>query len=123
MPKIVNLDPPTPFISQIQEEDIGPIVLVNTFFVPKEKATEFIACWKNGSEYMKSCPGFISAQLHRGAAGSQLFVNIATWESAAALGRAHSDPEFRALNSKHPEGIIIYPHIYQKIAVEGICVA
>jgi|ERR1022692_649799 heme-degrading monooxygenase HmoA len=122
MPKIVDLDPPTPFISQIHA-DTDSIVLVNTFFVPKEKATEFLVCWKDGSEYMKSCPGFISAQLHRGTAGSQLFVNIATWESAAALARAHTDPEFSLRSSRHPDGIVIYPHIYQKVAVEGICVA
>lgn len=120
MPGMIDLDPTTSFMSQLREET-GPIVLVNTFFVPREKTEEFLACWREDAAFMKSCPGFISAQLHRGTAGSQLAVNIATWESTEALARAHSNPEFRARSSKHPDGVVVYPHVYQKIAVEGIC--
>lgn len=122
MAEMADLDPATPFASQLREKS-GPIVVVNTFLVPREKITEFLARWQQDSAFMKSCPGFISAQLHRGTAGSQLVLNIATWESTEALARAHADPRFRARAGEHGDGIVVYPHIYQKIAVEGICVA
>lgn len=120
---MADLDPSTPFASQLLEKS-GPIIVVNTFFVPREKIAEFLAGWQQDSAFMKSCPGFIRAQLHRGTAGSQLVLNIATWESTEALARAHADPRFRArAGGGHGDGIVVYPHIYQKIAVEGICVA
>jgi heme-degrading monooxygenase HmoA len=120
MTTMEDLDPSTPLASQFRAET-GSIVLMNTFFVPRDKIEEFLACWQRDSAFMKSRPGFISAQLHRGTAGSHLLMNIAVWESTEALARAHADPEFRKRASQHPDGIVVYPHIYQKIAVEGIC--
>jgi quinol monooxygenase YgiN len=122
MIKIDTLDPSTPLASQFQEKT-GSIVLINTFFVPRQLMAEFLKIWQDDASFMKASPGFISTQLHRGTADSQLIVNIAVWESTAALFRAHSDPEFRAKASKMPDGIVAYPHIFEKIAVENVCVA
>ncbi|WP_326599898.1 antibiotic biosynthesis monooxygenase family protein [Streptomyces sp. NBC_01803] len=122
MPQVAHLDPSTPMPAQLQEKT-GPIVLVNTFFVPREAMDEFLELWGADARVMKSQPGFISTQMHRGTAGSQLLVNIAVWESTEALAKAHSSPEFRAASSKLPDGVIAHPHVFEKIAVEGVCVA
>ena len=122
MINIGTLDPSTPLASQFQAET-GPIVLINTFFVPRQVTDEFLKLWQDDASFMKASPGFISTQLHRGTAGSQLLVNIAVWESTAALFRAHSDPEFREKAGRMPDGVVAYPHVIEKIAVENICVA
>jgi heme-degrading monooxygenase HmoA len=122
MINIDTLDPSTPLASQFQAET-GPIVLINTFFVPRQVTDEFLKLWQDDASFMKASPGFISTQLHRGTAGSQLLVNIAVWESTAALFRAHSDPKFREKAGRMPDGVVAYPHVFEKIAVENICVA
>jgi heme-degrading monooxygenase HmoA len=122
MVEVKNLDPSTPMSAQFQEKT-GPIVIVNTFFVPREKVVEFLALWQEDASFMKAQPGFISTQMHRGTAGSQLLVNIGVWESSEALGRAHADPEFREKSGRLPDGVVAHPHIFEKIAVDGVCVA
>ncbi len=72
---------------------------------------------------MKRQPGFISAQMHRGIAGSTTFVNIAVWESAQALRAAFFSPEFQAQMARYPDSTVARPHLFQKVAVPGICVA
>jgi quinol monooxygenase YgiN len=72
---------------------------------------------------MKRQPGFISTQLHRGIASSGAFVNIAVWESASALASAVRSPELQAFAARYPDGAIARPHLFQKIAVPGICIA
>jgi quinol monooxygenase YgiN len=120
--KIDHLDPAVPLMAQFGTET-GPIVLVNTFVVPADLYEEFLTIWKEDAAYMKAAPGCISAQLHKGTAGSSLLVNVAVWESTAALFAAFSTPEFQQSAAKYPEGIVAYPHIYERIAVEGVCVA
>ncbi|WP_059008585.1 antibiotic biosynthesis monooxygenase family protein [Streptomyces specialis] len=122
MPEVRHLDPATPMPAQLQEKT-GPVVLVNTFFVPREAMDEFLTLWGADAAVMKAQPGFISTQMHRGTAGSQLLVNIAVWESTEALARAHANPEFRKATAKLPDGVIAHPHVFEKIAVEGVCVA
>jgi quinol monooxygenase YgiN len=119
---IASLDPTTPFPAQLQQET-GPITLVNVFVVPAALQEAFLAAWKEDAEFMKARPGCISTQMHRGTADSQQLINIAIWESTQALFAAFSTPEFQAAAGRYPEGITAYPHIFQKIAVPGICVA
>jgi heme-degrading monooxygenase HmoA len=119
---VEHLDPATPLMSQLQV-DAGPVVLVNTFFVPREAMSAFLDGWRDDAALMKSSPGFISTQMHRGIADSQLLVNVASWESTEALRAAHADPRFRERSSRLPDGVIAYPHVFEKIAVDGICVA
>lgn len=117
-----ELDPTTPLTAQLRERT-GPIVVVNTLFVPRERHEEFLADWQHESAFMKSRPGFITAQLHRGTAGSQLFANVAVWENTESLARTHAEPEFRRRVSHGIDGMVVYPHVFQRMAVEGICVA
>jgi heme-degrading monooxygenase HmoA len=122
MIKIDTLDPSTPLASQFQEKT-GSVVVINTFIVPREAMAQFLEIWHDDASVMKASPGFISTQLLRGTSDSKLVVNIGVWESTEALARAHSNPKFRENASKFPAGIVAYPHIYQKIAVQGVCVA
>ncbi|SRR6266851_2086117 len=122
MNRLGELDPSTPLASQFQEKT-GPIVLINTFVVPRDVMEEFLTTWRDAALFMKSCPGFVWTQLHRGTANSQLVVNTSAWESSEALAHAHAHPRFRETAEKFPPGIVTYPHIYEKIAVEGVCVA
>ncbi|MGW4351505.1 antibiotic biosynthesis monooxygenase family protein [Nocardia sp. NPDC004582] len=114
------LDPTVPLPVQLQE-NTGPITVINTFVVPAELVDDFLTTWTDDASFMKSQPGFVSTQMHRGFGGSQLFANIAVWESSAALLAALSNPEFLQGAAKYPDGIITYPTAFQKLAVEGIC--
>lgn len=123
MVKIDDLDPSTPFRTQLLTQEEGPVVLVNTFVVPKGGMEKFLERWQDTAKYMKRCPGHVSTQLHRGIAGSNALVNVSTWESAQALLHAHDNPEFRERTKGYPEGTVSSPHLFQKVAVEGVCVA
>jgi heme-degrading monooxygenase HmoA len=119
---IGDLDPSTPLSSQFQTKT-GPIVLINTIIVPRENMEEFLTIYREDAAFMKGSPGLISTQLHRGTADSQLLVNVAIWESTEALFTAYTQPEFQKAAGKYPEGVTAYPHIFEKVAVEGVCVA
>jgi heme-degrading monooxygenase HmoA len=74
------------------------------------------------SAIMKRQPGFISAQLHRGIAGSSVFLNYAVWESTEHFKHAFNNPEFQSSNKGYPENTTASPHLFKKVAVSGICV-
>lgn len=122
MVDIKRLDDSTPFEAQLQERS-GPVTLVNTVIVPRELMEEFLCLWQEDASFMKSQPGFISTQLFRGTADSQVLFNEAVWESTEALATAYAKPEFHAKASQYPDGMTAYPHVFQKVAVEGVCVA
>ncbi len=119
---LAQMDPRVSFAEQLGQET-GPVVLVNTFTVAPEDAEVLLEVWAEDAAYMKRQPGFISTQLHRGIAGSAVFVNVAVWESAAALRAAFSSPEFRAHVGRYPDSTVTQPHLFHKVAVPGICVA
>ena len=43
----------------------APVVLINSFSVPKGMEDEFIRTWNETAEFMKNALGFIHAKLHR----------------------------------------------------------
>jgi quinol monooxygenase YgiN len=101
--------------------DVGPVVLINKFHVEPSEAGAFLAAWAADAAVMKRQPGFITTQLHRGIEGSGTFVNYAVWESAAAFRRAFQQPDFQAGLAQYPESAVAEPHLFQKVAVPGIC--
>jgi quinol monooxygenase YgiN len=109
--------------AQQLHQDTGPIVLINQFNVAPEDAGRLLEAWAEDAAYMKQQPGFISTQLHRGTAGSTTFVNVAVWESARALGAAFSSPEFQRSVERYPPSTVATPHVFEQVAVPGICVA
>lgn len=110
-------------LQQQMMTDAGPVVLINQFKVKPEESDQLVAAWTNDALFLKQQPGFISAQLHRGIAGSGVFVNVAVWQSVADFRQAFSQPEFRKSLEAYPPSTIAAPHLFQKIAVPNICVA
>lgn len=103
------------------ESDAAPVVLINQFVAPPEQADALLAAWTHDAAFMQAQPGFISTQLHRGIAGSGVFINVAEWESSAAFRAAFSHPEFRARLAGYPDGVSASPHLFTKVAVPGVC--
>lgn len=120
--KLREMDEQVTFGRQLQEAT-GPVVLINQFGIAPEDTERFLEVWADDSAYMKRQPGFISTQLHRGLTGSGTFVNVAVWESASALGAAFRSPGFQERIARYPEGAVATPHLFERVAVPGICVA
>jgi hypothetical protein len=51
-----------------------------------------------------------------------VFVNHAVWESVQAFRDAFGDPQFQATFARYPDSTVASPHLFQKVAVPGICV-
>ena len=122
MPLLRPLDPAFPIERQLAI-DAGPVVLVNLFALDKADEQAFLQAWKPDAEFMKRQPGFISTQLHRAIGENPTYLNYAVWESTAAFRAAFTHPEFLAKLSAYPSSAVATPHLFQKVAVPGICVA
>lgn len=122
MPQLRPLDPAFPIDRQIGL-DAAPVVLVNIMTLDKADEATFLKAWQNDAAFMKRQPGFISTQLHRAVGDSPTYLNEAVWESIADFRAAFTHPEFRAHISAHPASAVASPHLFQKVAVPGICVA
>ena len=116
------LDPSFPIERQIAI-DASPVVLVNLFTLDKADEETFLKAWQDDAVFMKRQPGFISTQLHRAIGESPTYLNYAVWESTADFRTAFTHPEFRAKLSAYPSSAVASPHLFQKVAVPGICVA
>ena len=121
MLKRVEMDTEITLFQQLERE-VGPVVLVNTFRVAPGDAEALVSAWAADAALLKSKPGYISAQLHRGVAGSTTFLNTAVWESVASFRKAFGDPEFQATFARYPDSTVASPHLFQKLAVPGICI-
>ncbi len=107
---------------QLSEQSDEPATLVNIFTVAPEDVGGLLSAWADDALFFKSQPGFISAQLHRGIAGSSAFINIAVWETVAQFRAAFSKPEFHARLAAYPDSAVGMPHLFRKVAVQNICV-
>jgi heme-degrading monooxygenase HmoA len=101
--------------------DDEQIVLVNKITVPPGEVDRAIEAWSEDAAFMQRQPGFVSTQLHRGVGGSSTLVNVAVWESAAALRAAFTSPEFQGRLERYPDGTATSPHVFTALAVPGIC--
>lgn len=116
-----DLDTSHPFLAQARNATGGPVTLINTFVAPEGKVDEVLAAWTKDAEYFKTKPGFVSTQLMRGVAGSRILTNIAVWESVQQLVAAFGTPEHAESRKRYPDGTVAYPHLFEKVAIEGIC--
>ncbi|WP_206121124.1 antibiotic biosynthesis monooxygenase family protein [Rhizobium leguminosarum] len=116
------MDPAFPIDRQIVI-DASAIVLMNLFTLDKADEQAFLDAWQADAAFMKRQPGFISTQMHRAIGESPAYLNYAVWESTADFRAAFSHPEFRAKLSAYPSSAVASPHLFQKVAVPGICVA
>jgi heme-degrading monooxygenase HmoA len=121
MLKFVEMDERVTFAEQMGQ-NIGPVVLINKFTVAEEDADQLVRAWAADAAWMKQQPGFISTQLHRGVGGSCVFLNYAVWESTESFRRAFASAEFKSSLGAYPSSTVTSPHLFQKVAVPGICV-
>jgi heme-degrading monooxygenase HmoA len=115
------LDPAFPIDRQIAV-DASPVVLVNLFTLDAADEETFLKVWQDDAAFMKRQPGFISTQLHRAIGDSPAYLNYAVWETTAHFRAAFTHPEFRGKISAYPASAVASPHLFQKVAVPGICV-
>ena len=116
------LDPAFPIDRQIAL-DAGPVVLVNVITLDKSDEEALLKAWQADAAFMKRQPGFISTQLHRAIGDSPTYFNSAVWGSTSLYRAAFTNPEFRKGLSAYPRSVVAAPHLFQKVAVSGICVA
>ena len=114
------LDEKFPIQRQLGIEAV-PVVLINVFTLDAADEPVFLDAWKDDAEFMKRQPGFISTQLHRAIGDSPTYLNYAVWESTEAFRAAFTHPEFIAKLSAYPSSAVAAPHLFQKVAVTGIC--
>ncbi|UWU87636.1 antibiotic biosynthesis monooxygenase [Bradyrhizobium yuanmingense] len=122
MARLRPLDPDFPIERQLGI-DTGPLVLVNLFTLDKADEQSFLQVWQDDAAFMKRQPGFISTQLHRAIGESPTYLNYAVWQTNADFRAAFTHPEFRSKISAYPASAVASPHLFQKVAVSGICVA
>lgn len=98
-------------------------MLINLFTLDLDDEAKFLEVWQDDAAFMKRQPGFLSTQLHRALGENPTYLNYAVWESNAHFRAAFIHPEFRAKTSAYPSSAVASPHLFQKVAVAGICVA
>jgi quinol monooxygenase YgiN len=119
--KLVEMDEKVKLLQQVDQE-VGPIILINKFNVDPEEVDEFLKAFAATGEVLRQQPGYISAQLHRGIAGSCVFLNYEVWESAKHFNQAIGSTEFQSSIVGLPPSTVMSPHLFKKVAVSGVCV-
>ncbi|WP_441235703.1 antibiotic biosynthesis monooxygenase family protein [Bradyrhizobium sp. 930_D9_N1_4] len=122
MAHLRQMDPDFPIERQLGI-DTSPVVLVNVFTLDKADEQSFLQVWQDDAGFLKRQPGFVSTQLHRAIGDSPTYLNYAVWESTAQFRAAFTHPEFRSKISTYPSSAVASPHLFEKVAVSGICVA
>jgi heme-degrading monooxygenase HmoA len=121
MVQLKPLDENVPIFQQINAE-VSPVVLLNTFQVAESEVPALLRAWENDANWMKKRPGFISTQLHRGIAGSTVFMNYAVWESVAHFRAAFNHPDFKKAMEHYPSSAVASPHLFTRLTVPNLCV-
>ena len=115
------LDPGVPIFQQVQAEQ-SPVILVNLFTVAEEDVPALMKAWESDANWMKQRSGYISTQLHRGIAGSTVFLNYAIWESVAHFRAAFNHPDFKSALAHYPSSAVASPHLFERLTVPNLCV-
>ena len=116
------MDTQVPIFNQLGE-DLAPVILVNVFTVDAADVPALLKAWEDDANWMKQQPGYISTQLHRGIAGSCVFLNYAVWESVAHFRAAFTHPEFQSALGAYPSSAVASPHLFSRLAVPNLCAA
>jgi len=116
------LDAKVPINDQLGD-DLSPVILINVFTVDAADVDALRKAWEHDANWMKRQPGYISTQLHRGIAGSCVFLNYAVWESVAHFRAAFTHPEFARALDGYPSSAVAQPHLFSRVAVPNLCAA
>ncbi len=112
--RFVEFDANTTLGEQFRES-ASPLVIVNRFVVSPEDEAAFVECWKADRDWFAQQPGFISARLIKGLAGSHTFLNIAEWRTSDDFRAAVSRPEVREFTAKYPENVQESLHLFRDV--------
>jgi heme-degrading monooxygenase HmoA len=115
------LDPNVPIFQQLSAE-VTPVILVNVFHVAEQDIAALQKAWEDDANWMKQQPGYISTQLHRGIAGSTVFLNYAIWESVAHFRAAFNHSDFKSALERYPASAVASPHLFTRLNVPNLCV-
>lgn len=121
MLQIRPLDADVPIFQQLAAA-VSPVVLVNLFRVAEPDIPSLLQAWESDANWMKQQPGYISTQLHRAVAGSNLFLNYAVWESVAHFRAAFDHPDFKKALESYPSSAVASPHLFTRLSVRNLCV-
>ncbi len=121
MIKFRELDDHVGVREQLGDQGEGPVTLINIFNVDAADVDQLMAAWESDARFLMEQPGYISTQLHRGIAGSTTFLNYAVWESVAHFRNAFTSPGFQAKLAAYPDSATAAPHLFRKLAVDGVC--
>lgn len=122
MPMLRPLDPAFPIERQLAVE-VSPVVLVNVFTLYKADEEAFLQAWRDDALFMRQQPGFISTRRFTvRSVRVRTYLNCAVWETTERFRAAFTNPTFRAKLSTYPSSAVATPHLFQKVAVSGVCV-
>ncbi|MGA9319132.1 MAG: antibiotic biosynthesis monooxygenase family protein [Nitrososphaeraceae archaeon] len=121
MVKIIEMDDSVKLGEQFEAE-VEAVILMNKFNVGPDEVEEFLKVFADTTKVSKQQPGFISAQLRRGIAGSCTFISYVVWESVAHFRQAFDKPEFRENMVKVLPNTVMSPHLFKRVAIAGVCV-
>ena len=121
MLQLKPLDDVVPIFRQL-DDNVSPVILVNIFHVAESDISGLLAAWEADANWMKMQPGYISTQLHRGIAGSTVFMNYAIWESVAHFRAAFNHPDFKSALGQYPDSAVASPHLFTRCTVPNLCV-
>ena len=116
------MDPLVPIEKQLADS-VSPVILINVFTVHAADVDALLAAWEHDANWMKQQPGYISTQLHRGIAGSCVFLNYAVWESVERFRAAFTHPDFASALAAYPASAVAQPHLFSRVAVTNLCAA
>lgn len=122
MLQLQTMDPSFPIESQLGLKK-EPVILVNLFVLDKADEKSLLEAWTDDARFMKNQPGYVSTQLHRAVGDGCAYLNYAVWESIDAFRAAFSHPDFQAKLTAYPSSVVATPHLFEKVAVPGFCVA
>ena len=121
MLQLKPLDTAVPIFQQLGTEQ-SPVILVNVFNVAAADIPALLEAWAADANWMKQQPGYISTQLHRGIAGSTVFLNYAVWESVGHFRAAFNHPAFKSALAHYPSSAVASPHLFERLTVANLCV-
>lgn len=121
MLQLKPLDAEVPIFQQLSH-DQSPVILVNIFHVAEQEIPALLDAWAADAMWMKQQTGYISTQLHRGIAGSTVFMNYAVWESVAHFRAAFNHPDFKSALAHYPSSAVASPHLFERLTVANLCV-
>ena len=114
------MDTHVPIFNQLGAE-AAPVILINVFTVDAADVPALLKAWEADANWMKQQAGYISTQLHRGIAGSCVFLNYAVWESVARFRAAFTHPDFQNALGAYPSSAVASPHLFSRVAVPNLC--